>query len=167
MRRRFHSLVVSLVFVAFSAGVSACSKEPTRWDKAAAQAESATPIVTASAPPKAGAALNKAFPADGVDGVKRVFTMEKDGFSEAKLQKDGKDIATISVADTRTNDDAKKKFAESTEKVGDYPVVTVGKNQTSMLVGERYQVKVSSPTLDHEARKAWLTKFDLAALAKM
>ena len=40
----------------------------------------------------------------------------------------------------------------------------VGNNQTSVLVKDRFQVKVSSPTLDHEARKAILMTFDLKGL---
>jgi hypothetical protein len=157
--------VVALVLLAL-----ACSKEPpsTRWnDAAAALAESAKPIVTASAPPQAGGALNKFFPADGEGGYTRVFTQEKDGFAEAKLKKDGKDVATASISDTRTNDEAKKKFEGVTEKVGAYPVIKVGNNQSSVLVADRYQVKISSPTLDHEARKALLAKFDLAGLSKL
>lgn len=157
--------------LALGLALAACSKDPppsTRWnDAAAAVAESAKPIVTASAPPQAGGALNKFFPADGADGYSRVFTQEKDGFAEAKLKKDGKDVATASIADTRTNDDAKKKFEGVTEKVSGYPVVKVGGNQSSVLVAERYQVKISSATLDHDARKALLAKFDLAGLSKL
>ncbi len=159
----------TLLAAAFVLATGACSKEQpsTRWNDAAAAAESAKPIVTASAPPQAGGALNRFFPADGAGGYARVFTQEKDGFAEAKLRKDGKDVATVSIADTRTNEDAKKKFDGVTEKVGQFPVVKVGGNQSSVLVADRYQVKVSSPTLDHEARKALLATFDLEGLAKL
>jgi hypothetical protein len=42
----------------------------------------------------------------------------------------------------------------------------VGKNQSSVLVNKRFQVKVSSKTLGPDARKAVLGSFDLAGLAK-
>ena len=44
---------------------------------------------------------------------------------------------------------------------------TFGKNKTQVLVGGRYQVSATSKTLDHEARKGWLSKVDTAALAKL
>ncbi len=159
----------AIAALALALAASACSKEApsTRWNDAAAAAESAKPIVDKAAPPQAGGALNKFFPADGADGYARVFTQEKDGFAEAKLRKDDKDVATASIADTRTNEDAKKKFEGVSEKVGRFPVVKVGGNQSSVLVAERYQVKISSTTLDHEARKALLAKFDLEGLSKL
>ena len=42
--------------------------------------------------------------------------------------------------------------------------MTVGKNQSTVLVKNRFQIKVSSQTLDHEARKAILATFDLKGL---
>jgi hypothetical protein len=99
--------------------------------------------------------------------MKRVFTQEKAGFAEAKLQKDGKDVATLSISDTDGTPDAKKKFDEAKEKLaGKYPLVTVGKNQSSVLVAGRWQVKVSSQELDAAARSALLSKFDLEGLAR-
>ena len=47
------------------------------------------------------------------------------------------------------------------------PLVTVGKNQSALLVKDRYQVKVSSQVLDAEARKAWIGRFNLAGLAAL
>jgi hypothetical protein len=140
-----------------------CSKEPSRWDAAA----SAKPAAIASdAPPvKAGATFNAFFPADGAEGMKRVFSQEKAGFVEAKLSKDGKQIAVLTISDTTTEPDAKKKFENSTDKVKGHPLVLVGKNQSALLVKDRYQVKVSSTELDADARKAWLERFDLAGLA--
>jgi len=43
-------------------------------------------------------------------------------------------------------------------------VTTVGKNQTTAMIANRWQIKVSSQQLDHAARKALLEKFDLAGL---
>ena len=61
----------------------------------------------------------------------------------------------------------KSKFASATDKVGASPLVTVGKNQSAALVGGKYQVKVSSQTLDADARKGLLAKFDLGGLSKL
>ena len=155
-------LFLILLLVALVAGCKDTPKS-TRWDDAAAAASTPAPI-TSTGPVTKGASFNAAFPADGVDGYKRVFTQEKEGFAEAKLQKDGKDVATLSIADTNANADAKSKFADAKEKLGEWPMMTVGKNQTTVLVKDRYQVKVSSQTLDHEARKKLLGDFDLKRL---
>jgi hypothetical protein len=169
-RRRVEtSLLVAFALVSSAAAVAslgACKKEPTRWDNAAE-----APIPPKPAEPaqqeKAGGSFNKAFPADGTDGYKRVFTQEKEGFAEAKLQKDGKDVATLAVTDVTNDAEAKGKFAKSTDAIDGHPLVTVGKNQSALLVKDRYQVKVSSMTLDADARKQLLGKFDLKTLASL
>jgi hypothetical protein len=155
----------ALVICATSLGFTACKKEPSRWDKAAESPP--PPPATATVAEKAGGAFNKLFPADGVDGYKRVFTQEKDGYAEAKLQKDGKDVATAAASDIANDAAAKGKFARSTDNVAGHPLVTVGKNQSALLIKERYQIKISSSTLDAEARKQLLAKFDLAGFAAL
>jgi hypothetical protein len=142
-------------------GSPGCKQEPSRWD----QATSAHPTAIAASDSKPGSAFNKFFPADGVDGHSRVYTAEKAGYAEAKLKKDGKDVATLTVSDTHNDAEAAGKFASATEKVRGYPLVTVGKNQSALLVKDRFQIKVSSPTLDADARKAWIERFDIAGLA--
>lgn len=155
-------LLTSILVVPFlSLVLAGCSKEPSRWDQAA----SSQPTAITAAGSQPGSAFNKFFPADGADGYSRVYTAEKAGYAEAKLKKDGKDVATISVSDTLNEPDAKAKFATAPDKVKGYPLVTVGKNQSAALVKDRYQVKVSSTTLDADARKAWIERFDLAGLA--
>lgn len=149
------------LLLALSLSLVACEKEPTRWDQAA----SAKPTAITAEGSKPGSAFNKFFPADGTDGHSRVYTAEKAGFAEAKLKKDGKDVATLSISDTANEPDAKGKFASAGDKVKGFPLVTVGKNQSAVLVKDRYQVKVSSQSLDADARKAWLDRFDLAGLA--
>lgn len=157
-----------LCAVLLAGALIACKKdEPSRWADAAAAIASGPPPSASAAPVIEGSALNKRFPADGTDGYKRVFTQEKDGFAEAKLQKDGKDVATLSISDTNGTPDAKAKFEAATEKLeGKYPLVVVGKNQSSVLVAGRWQVKVSSQTLDAAQRSTLLTKFDLEGLSK-
>jgi hypothetical protein len=154
--------IIALAGLGLVLSAAACGeKEPSRWDTAA------TATATAAGPKVAGSKLNAFFPADGTDGYSRVFTQEKDGFVEAKLKKEGQDVATVSISDASSDEAAKGKFAGATEKVGDHPLVTVGKNQSAVLVNGKMQIKVSSQTLDADARKALLGKFDLAGLAKL
>jgi hypothetical protein len=153
---------VAIAGLGLALATVACKQEPSRWDQAA------TSTATAGASPKIeGSKLNAFFPADGTDGYSRVFSQEKEGFVEAKLKKDGQEVATLSISDASGDEAAKGKFASASDKVGDHPLVTVGNNQSAALVGGKFQVKVSSKTLDAEARKALLAKFDLAGLSKI
>ncbi|HEY6561829.1 MAG TPA: hypothetical protein VI072_31380 [Polyangiaceae bacterium] len=145
---------------------SACNKENKRWEAAQESAEKRVEAKqeTAEAPKAAeGDTLNKFFPADQTDGLKRTFDQEKTGFVQAKFAKDGTD-ATLSISDVVQNEEARKKFATAAEKLGDDPLTTVGKNQTTALIANRWQIKVSSQQLDHAARKSLLEKFDLTGL---
>jgi len=154
MIRRMHAFVLVLA-------LGGCSKDEKekRWDTVA----SAT-TASASTPRTETGALNASFPKDGALGYKRVFTADKEGFAEAKLQKDGTDVATLAIA--QADDAAKGKFKSATDKVKGFPLVTVGKNQSAVLVGDKFQAKVSSTTLDDAARRAILEAFDLEGLAK-
>jgi hypothetical protein len=176
LRRARPAWFFASCFVALVSGACGDDKPPpSRWDSASSArpttgaAPTTPPAKPAAAEPPAaeGGAFNKFFPADGVEGTKRTFSQEKTGFAEAKLQKDGKDLAVLSIADTSTNPDARDKFKAATEKVKGHPVMTVGKNQTTVLVNDRFQVKVSSQTLDDAARRAWLERFDFAGLEKL
>ena len=150
--------------LALSSGAVGCQEKPTRWDTAATSTVARAP----DAPPvKEAGSFNKFFPADGIDGMKRIYTQEKTGFAEAKLQKDGKDMAVLSISDASGDAEALKKFEGATDKIQGYPLVTVGKNQSSLLVKGRYHVKVSSQQLDEGARKAWFEKFNLSGLAAL
>ena len=142
--------------------LAACKKEPNRWEQAATQT-----LPGADVPKTEGKQLNAFFPPDNTDGMSRVFTQEKDGFVEAKLKKDGQDVATLSISDANGDDGVKSKFATASDKVSGQPLVTVGKNQSAVLVHDRYQIKVSSQTLDEAARKALLAKFNIDGLAKL
>ena len=163
------SLTIATLTLALSFTlVAGCDdkKKSTRWDDAgaaAASAAEATPASASAAPVSAPGTLNKWFPAAGANGYKRVFAADKPGYAEAKLQKDGKDVATISINDG-VKPFAKAKFDESTEKLEGFPVMKMGDTQSGVLVKDRYQVKVTSPTLDHEARKGILASFDLKGM---
>ena len=162
---RYSARHLGRVALALSLSLIACKDPPksTRWDEAGATATAGTASTTE---PKVDTGiLNAFFPGDGEGGYKRVFTADRPGYAEAKLQKDGKDVATLTIADSAGDKAAVSKYETATEKVKDCPVVKVGNNQSSALVKARFQVKVSSPTLDHEARKAILSTFDLKGLS--
>ncbi len=115
-----------------------------------------------------GAKFNKIFP-DGIRGYEVVAAQEKKGFAEYKVNKDGKNVAMLSISDTTSNPSATAKYQAATEKVAGYPSVDQGANATGILVNDRYQVKILSrdPSFTKEDRVQWLQKFDLKALAKM
>lgn len=143
----------------------ACSKEPNRWEAAEQRAEQ--PASSASAAPKVeGGKLNAFFPATGPEGASRVFTAEKPGYVEAKLNKsDGAELALLSISEAAP--DALAKFANASDTVSGFPLVTVGNNQSSALVANKYQVKVSSKQLAAADRKALLATFDLKGLSAL
>ncbi len=158
-------LVVALGFCFASAGCKKDEPKSTRWDEAGAAPASAAP--SSSAAPIAAGTFNKFFPKDGEGGFKRIYSADKENYAEAKLQKDGKEVAQLSISDTERLPAARDKFDAATEKVDGFPVLKVGNNQTTALINKRYQVKVASPTLDHEARKTILATFDLKGLSSL
>lgn len=170
MRRIGRALVALGLVVALA--LSSCKDDPpksTRWDEAAsAAAASAQAAASAAAsappPPKTETgSLNAFFPKDQAD-VHVVFTADRPGYAEAKLVGEAGVTATLTIADADAA--ALQKFDAAKEKLGTMPLVTVGKNQSAVLAGAR-QAKITSPTLDAEARKAWLAKFDLTGLAAL
>jgi hypothetical protein len=116
----------------------------------------------------AGSQFNTFFPANG-NGFERVYTQEKDGFAEAKLKKDGKDLAMLAISDTISTPAAAQKFQQSSQRISGYPAVEVGSTQTAVLVANRFQVKVISrdPNFTATERETWLQKFDLNGLARL
>jgi hypothetical protein len=148
--------------------ISACgSQTVSRYEGAQKEstARGASAVVKTSS---AGSSFNKFFPNSG-DGYKRVYTQEKKGFAEAKLEKDGKELAVMAISDTSNNVSATQKFKTSTKKIAGYPAVNQGSTGTAILVGDRYQVKVLSrnPAFTEDDRAAWLSKFDLRGLSRL
>lgn len=138
----------------------------TQWDQAADEIEAA------EAPPPIGAivegsSFNAALPDDGHSGTTRVFTQEKEGYAEAEYKLDGKTVITVSVSDTRDNPSAREKFAGASATVGGYPAVEKGSNASMVLVADRFQVRASSSSLDHNARLTWLEAAHLTQLAAL
>ncbi|BAT56137.1 hypothetical protein NOS3756_51390 [Nostoc sp. NIES-3756] len=147
---------------------TACTpKAPGRFDQVQQEStrQKSGQAVTKTA--TQGSEFNKFFPSEEA-GYQRVYTQEKKGFAEAKLKKDGKDLALLSISDTSSLPTAAAKFSNSTKKIGGYPAVEVGNTQTAVLVG-KYQVKVlsRSPSFTASDRADWLEKFNLNGLAKL
>ncbi|MGK7962190.1 hypothetical protein [Crocosphaera sp.] len=117
---------------------------------------------------ESGGSFNKFFPPSS-DGYERVYTQEKKGFAEAKLKKDGKEVAVLAISDTLNNPNAAKKFEKSSQNIGGYPAVAQGSTGTAVLVGDRFQVKVLSrdPAFSESDRQTWLEKFDLNGLSQL
>ncbi len=115
-----------------------------------------------------GGSLNKFFPPSG-NGFNRVYTQEKKGFAEAKLEKSGKTLAMMSISDTKNNPTAVDKFKQSNKNIGGYPAVKQGDTATALLVNNRFQVKVMSreKSFTENDRETWLSKFDLNGLARL
>ena len=158
--------------VAFALGtlllITSCAQQPPSRFEGAQQASTskgATAVVKES---ESGSSFNRYFPGDG-GGYKRIYTQEKKGFAQAKLTKDGKEVAILSISDTLNNPSAKDKFKESTEQIGGYPAINQGSNSTALLVGDRFQVKVRSKddSFDDSDRRDWLSKFDLRGLSQL
>ena len=169
-RTTFVVVAVLSLFVTAASGCSGC-----RHDKANAVADDGgvpdaamtidlAPPGASSLAPMASGSLTKFFPKDGAGGYARVFSGEKQGYAEAKLQKDGKEVALVSITDASRLAFTKARYEGVTEKVGDVPVLKVSDKETTGLVKDRFQVKVFSTSLDHEARKVILASFDLAGL---
>jgi len=115
-----------------------------------------------------GSEFNRFFPPEG-DGYERIYVQEKKGFAEAKLKKDGKELAMLAISDTISLPEAAAKFQSSTENIAGYPALEIGTTQTAILVADRYQVKVLSrdPSFTASDRRAWIEKFDLVGLAQL
>jgi hypothetical protein len=130
----------------------------------------AQPAVDKDATP--GGSFNKFFPKSQA-GFDRVFTQEKKGFSEAKLNKGGKTMAMLSISDAAASSTGgvspTKKFETASKQIAGFPAVDQGTTQTAILVSNRYQVKVQSraPEFTTADRATWIQKFDLNGLSNL
>lgn len=146
---------------------SCATQAPSRFEQAQQESSQrgSSAVVRES---ESGGSFNKFFPPSG-GGYDRVYSQEKKGFAEAKLKKDGKEVAVLAISDTLNNPSAVKKFEKSTQNIKGYPAVSQGKTGTAVLVSDRFQVKVLSrdPAFSESDRQAWLEKFDLNGLSKV
>lgn len=123
---------------------------------------------TVAQKPVAGSQFNKFFP-KSQDGYQVVFSQEKTGFAEAKLNQGGENVAMLSINDLANNPSAATKYQQSSKTISGYPAVTQGKNTTAILVANRHQVKVQSRAESFTAndRENWLGKFNLNGLSRV
>ncbi|MEO1210036.1 MAG: hypothetical protein AAFX78_10890 [Cyanobacteria bacterium J06638_20] len=164
-RKTLTALLLSLL-LAVSVGCSQTDTSPFADAQQESTEQGAAPAVADEA--QKGGEFNRFFPRSG-GGYDLVFSQEKQGFAEAKLKYEGEDIGLLAISDTISLPTAAQKYASSTETLDGYPVLDIGDTQTGVLVGDRYQVKAISraPMFDAQARREWLQKFDLAALAAL
>lgn len=161
--RLFAPLLVGLLLTA-----SACAPEaPSRYD----QVQQETSQRGSSAVSKEavnGSKLNRYFPKSS-NGFSVVPSQEKKGFAEHKLNKGGKNVATLSINDTVSNPAAAEKYQKSTKKISGFPSLSQGSTGTGVLVGDRFQVKALSrdPSFTEQDRVTWIKKFDLNGLANV
>jgi hypothetical protein len=153
--------ILPIILLALLSLVSACqpiSVSNVQSNGAVVQHNGQTPVP--------GSQFNKLFPKSEGD-FELVYTQEKVGFVEAKLNKKGEEAATLAISDTATNPSAAEKYKTASKKIGGYPAVAVGDNGTAILVADRFQVQIRSKQDSFTAsdRETWLTKFDLAGLA--
>lgn len=161
LRKILAPLLLSLLLL-----ITSCAQQPAnRFDQAQQQSTQKKSGQAVVKDATQGSNFNKFFPKSG-NGYERIYTQEKKGTSQAKLKKDGKDVATLTIFDTKSSPTTAAKFQQSTKKIAGYPATTLGNSQTSILVNNRYQVTVRStdPTFN---REAWLQKFDLNGLSRL
>lgn len=149
---------------------SACSnKQPSRYAEAQKETSGRNAPAAVAKNAEAGGDFNKFFP-KGDAGYARVFSQEKKGFAEAKLNKAGKNVAVLSISDTRSLPAAAKKYEKSTTQLNNYPLLDEpALKSTGVLVNNRFQVKVASrdPSFTAVDRQNWLSKFNLDGLSKL
>ncbi len=152
--------------VALVLGAAGCQAEPDRW--AEAQRESSRTRQAVSEDAAKGAEFNRFFP-QVESPYDIVFKQEKTGFAQASLQREGREVAVLSVSDTRNNPDATEKYRETDQALAGYPKAAIGDKATGLLVGDRFQVQVRSmdPSFGPEERDEWLTKFDLESISRI
>lgn len=159
--------------LALSTALTTACKQAPPTPASTGTPDAAPSVVTvAISPPGAGgvasgvptAPLKDYFPQDGAGGYRRVVRANRVGYAEASLEKDGKEVAILSIADAERLAYAKARFERATEKVDGFPLLTSGKDLSTVLVRDRFEIKVLSRTLDASARKAVVASFDLKGL---
>lgn len=160
-------VALMLTLLLFTTACTA-TQTPGRFDQAQQESSQQRSGQAIAKEATQGSEFNRFFPSAS-DGFQRVYTQEKKGFAEAKLKKNGQDLAMLSISDTKSLPVAAAKFKNSTKQINGYPAIEVGTTQTAVLVGDRYQVKVLSrnPSFTASDREAWIKKFNLNGLSKL
>ncbi|MDB9311707.1 hypothetical protein PN462_01240 [Spirulina sp. CS-785/01] len=148
--------------------LTACTSAPPSDFQQAQQESTERGAKAVSKDAEKGGSFNKYFP-KGQDNYKVVFAQEKKGFAQAKIKRGSTEVAVMSISDISSTPNAAKKFDQSTQKIQGYPVVTQGKTTHTLLVKDRFQVKVQSrdDSFTDSDRQNWLAKFDLSRIAAL
>ncbi|KST68020.1 hypothetical protein [Mastigocoleus testarum] len=160
------ALLISLLLLTTT---TACAtKAPGRFDQVQQESSRQRSGQAVARDATQGSEFNKFFP-KAADGYQRVYTQEKKGFAQAKLKRDGKDVALLSISDTSSNPAAATKYSNSDKTIIGYPAVLTGNTRTSILVDNRYQVAVISrdPSFTASDREDWIERFNLRGLAQL
>lgn len=166
--RRFQKALAPLL-LSLLLFVTGCATEPpSRFEQAQQESSQQRSGQAVAKDAVQGSNFNQFFP-KGSNGYKRIYTQEKQGFAEAKLQREGTDVAMLSISDTISNPTAAQKFQQSSRQIASYPAVEQGNTATAVLVADRFQVKIQSrdPAFTASDRQAWLQQFDLNGLAQL
>jgi len=162
----------------FTPGGPSTSAGPVTWAPQGGPAAGNQPVVSelppidlaalASGEPLPGSEFNQFFPEQTGDHD-RVAKQEKQGFAQYSLRRGGEEIAQLSITDLRGNPQAAEKFEQPDMTIEGYPAKKDGSLGTTVLVGQRFQVKVRSPggQLNEADRIHWLKQFDLAGIAAL
>jgi len=94
-------------------------------------------------------------------------TSSRAEFAEAKLKREGKDVATLTITDLAGNPGARAKLGAASERLNGFPVAENGSDESAILVKDRFTVRVASGALRHDERKVWLSKLDLYGLSTL
>jgi hypothetical protein len=149
--------------------ITACTPSPpSRYEQVQKETTQRKAPSAVAKKAEQGSEFNKFFP-KSASGYQIVPAQEKKGFAEYKVNKDGKNVAVLSISDTLSTPTAAAKYQNSTLTIAGYPAVEQGENITGILVRDRYQVKVQSRDASFEAsdRTEWIQKFNLRGLAKL
>src|SRR5262245_17639043 len=158
--------LTSLALLLAAVAGCGCSQEPDRW--AAAQQKSTQNPKAVSTEAAAGSEFNRFFP-QVQSPWDIVYKQEKPGFAQASLQQSGREVAVLSVFDTRSNPAAADKFKTAERSLAGMPIVASGEDTTELLVNDRFQIQIRSadPVFGPQEREEWLTKFNLQAIGRI
>ena len=169
IRRARQILAAVLISLLLLTTTTACAtKAPSRFDQVQQESSRQKSGQAVAKDATQGSEFNKFFPS-ATGEYQRVYTQEKKGFAQAKLKKDGKDVALLSISDTSSIPGSAAKYSNSEQNIAGYPAVLTGNTQTSVLVGNQYQVKVISrdPSFTASDREDWIEKFNLRGLTQL
>lgn len=165
--------VLALALLAGCKGGEAPTPAPaTATSPPAASSSAAPPLASSSAgrspsssssapPPTAAPRLAWALPKDGEDGARVVLVEDGVERAVARIEKGGKEIATMTIARASGRD-----AGAEVGRLDGWPVFAPSKTATALVAGP-FEIEVASRTLDGAARRAWLARADVNVVTAM